>query len=232
MNNGLCEQGSPWGNATLVCRRLLPSFVSIPLAPGPPALSLLPLQPSPQPSSSSHCGNPSHPFCSPVLRPRPPAWKVCPALPALSSPSLNAIIARTCTSQKTHLPHVPADTWVAPPSMCQHSECQGRKSFPRTALNGPPWRLSDRESACRCRRPGFDPWVEKIPWRRKRQPTPVLSPGKTWTEEPGGLQSLGSERDTTERLNSSSKPPCPQPQRRCCSDPWSPVRTPGPHVPG
>ena len=27
-------------------------------------------------------------------------------------------------------------------------------------------------------RPGFDPWVGKIPWRRKRQPTPVLSPGK------------------------------------------------------
>ena len=25
-----------------------------------------------------------------------------------------------------------------------------------------------------CRRPGFDPWVGKIPWRRKWQPTPVL----------------------------------------------------------
>ena len=22
----------------------------------------------------------------------------------------------------------------------------------------------------------FDPWVEKIPWRRKRQPTPVFLP--------------------------------------------------------
>ena len=27
-------------------------------------------------------------------------------------------------------------------------------------------------------RPGFDPWVRKIPWRRKWQPTPVLLPGK------------------------------------------------------
>ena len=24
-----------------------------------------------------------------------------------------------------------------------------------------------KESACQCRRPGFDPWVRKIPWRRK-----------------------------------------------------------------
>ena len=32
--------------------------------------------------------------------------------------------------------------------------------------------LSDKESACQCRRPGFDPWVRKIPWRRKWQPSP------------------------------------------------------------
>ena len=25
-----------------------------------------------------------------------------------------------------------------------------------------------------CRRPGFDPWVEKIPWRREWLPTPVF----------------------------------------------------------
>ena len=28
------------------------------------------------------------------------------------------------------------------------------------------------------RAPGFSPWVGKIPWRRKWQPTPVLLPGK------------------------------------------------------
>jgi len=27
-------------------------------------------------------------------------------------------------------------------------------------------------------RPGFDPWVVKIPWRRERLPTPVLLPGE------------------------------------------------------
>ena len=28
------------------------------------------------------------------------------------------------------------------------------------------------------RRLKFDPWVKKIPWRRKWQPTPVFLPGK------------------------------------------------------
>ena len=44
-------------------------------------------------------------------------------------------------------------------------------------------------------RPGFDPWVGKIPWRRAWQPTPVFLPGESpWTEEPGGLQSAGLQR--------------------------------------
>ena len=54
--------------------------------------------------------------------------------------------------------------------------------------------LSDKESTCQCRRhksSGLDPWVGKIPWRRKWQPTPVFLPGESpWTEEPGGLQSM------------------------------------------
>ena len=29
------------------------------------------------------------------------------------------------------------------------------------------------------RRPGFDPWVRKIPWRREWQPTPVFLPGES-----------------------------------------------------
>jgi len=38
------------------------------------------------------------------------------------------------------------------------------------------------------RRPGFDPWVGKIPWRRAWQLTLVFLPGESpWTEEPGGL---------------------------------------------
>jgi len=29
-----------------------------------------------------------------------------------------------------------------------------------------------------CERPGFNPWVGKIPWRRERLPTPVFWPGE------------------------------------------------------
>ena len=36
-----------------------------------------------------------------------------------------------------------------------------------------------KKPACQCRKPGFDPWVRKIPWRRKWQPTPVFLPGKS-----------------------------------------------------
>ena len=32
---------------------------------------------------------------------------------------------------------------------------------------------SGKEYACQCRRRRFSPWVSKIPWRRKWQPTPV-----------------------------------------------------------
>ena len=34
------------------------------------------------------------------------------------------------------------------------------------------------ESACQCRRQRFDPWIGKIPWKRKWQPTPVFLPGE------------------------------------------------------
>ena len=43
-------------------------------------------------------------------------------------------------------------------------------------IYGLPWWLSGKESACRCRRHGFDPWVRKIPWRRAWQPTLVFLP--------------------------------------------------------
>ena len=33
-------------------------------------------------------------------------------------------------------------------------------------------------------------------WRRQWQPTPVLLPGDSWTEEPGRLQSMGLQSRT------------------------------------
>ena len=38
-------------------------------------------------------------------------------------------------------------------------------------------------------------FLQCIPWRRAWQPTPVFLPGESlWTEETGGLQSMGSQR--------------------------------------
>ena len=56
-----------------------------------------------------------------------------------------------------------------------------------------------------CRRPWFDPWIRKIPWRRKWPPTPVLLPGESHGQRslegyrPWGRQ----ESDTTEWLTLS-----------------------------
>ena len=58
--------------------------------------------------------------------------------------------------------------------------------------------MAQQESPCPCRwrrRHKFYPWVGKIPWSRKWQPSLEFLPGKVpWTEKPIGLQSVGSQR--------------------------------------
>ena len=59
--------------------------------------------------------------------------------------------------------------------------------------------VEKKKSVCQCRRnkrSRFDPWVRNIPWRRDGNPLqyPVLSGKSPWTEEPGRLQSIGSQR--------------------------------------
>jgi len=36
-----------------------------------------------------------------------------------------------------------------------------------------------KESTCQAGDSAFNPWVRKIPWRRKQQPTPVFLPGES-----------------------------------------------------
>ena len=55
---------------------------------------------------------------------------------------------------------------------------------------------------CRlCRRLGFDPWVGKMPWKRKWQPAPVFLPGKSHGQRRlAGYSPWGwKESDTTEQ---------------------------------
>ena len=41
------------------------------------------------------------------------------------------------------------------------------------------WWLRRQTICVQCGRPGFDPWVGTIPWRREQLPTPVFLPGKS-----------------------------------------------------
>ena len=74
-----------------------------------------------------------------------------------------------------------------------------------------PWCLSclfkkkKKKTRLQCRRPGFNSWVRKIPWRRTWQPTPVFLPGKSHGQRSlAGYSPRGDkESDTTERLTLS-----------------------------
>ena len=60
---------------------------------------------------------------------------------------------------------------------------------------GFPGGSDSKDSICNAGDLGSIPGLEKIPWRREWQPTPVFLPGESpWTEEPGGLESMGLQR--------------------------------------
>ena len=83
--------------------------------------------------------------------------------------------------------------WRAPMPLCQQIgwvltgphfilAVHPRKPTEMKSRWGFPGGISGEEPACQCRkhkRHGLDPWVGKIPWRRKWQPTPVLVPGES-----------------------------------------------------
>ena len=76
-----------------------------------------------------------------------------------------------------------------------------RQLFGAQPSLGCPGGASGKEPVCQCRRlerGGFDPWVGKIPWRRKWQSTPVFFP-REFHGERSRLQPIGSKgSDTTE----------------------------------
>ena len=58
-----------------------------------------------------------------------------------------------------------------------------------------PWWLSGQEFAYQSLRPGFDPLVRKIPWRRKQQATLVFLLGKSYGQRSLlGYSAWGSKR--------------------------------------
>ena len=72
-----------------------------------------------------------------------------------------------------------------------------------TTISGLPWWPRQSSFCLQCGRPGFNPWVGKIPWRREWQPTLVFLPGKSHGQR--SLVGYGpwgcKESDMTERLH-------------------------------
>ena len=63
-----------------------------------------------------------------------------------------------------------------------------------------------KKSTCQCRRHRrceFNPWIRKIPWRRKWQATPIILPGKSngWRSLVGCSPRSCQELDTTEQVS-------------------------------
>ena len=99
------------------------------------------------------------------------------------------------------------------------------------SLGLPRW-FSGKESACQCRRCWFDPWIGKIPWRRRWQPPSLFLPGRSHGQRSlAGYRSWGrKERDLTEYTHThthththtlSTAPPTPC---CCCSGQFPPLR--------
>ena len=84
-------------------------------------------------------------------------------------------------------------------------------------LQGFPWWLRWCRIHPKCWRPGFNPWVGKIPRRRKWQPTPVFWPGESHGQRSLAdyIYSVAKESDTTGRLNNNPLPLTPKPQHLC-----------------
>ena len=72
---------------------------------------------------------------------------------------------------------------ISPDRKSSEGQKEGDFTFKQTVSNKvfqvAPVVKNPPANAGRPKRPGFDPWVGKIPWRRKWQPTPVFLPGKS-----------------------------------------------------
>ena len=80
----------------------------------------------------------------------------------------------------------------------QEDPLEKRQATHSSILGLPLW-LSWQRICPQCERPGFNPWIGKIPWRREQLPTPVFWPG----EFHGLYSGVTNSQDTTEPLSLS-----------------------------
>ena len=90
-------------------------------------------------------------------------------------------------------------------SLVSPAECSPQHppltSFTASLLHCFPGGSHGNETACYYRRPGFRPWVGKIPWRKEWLPTPVFLPGEFRGQRSlvGYSPWVFKESDTTEQ---------------------------------
>ena len=93
-------------------------------------------------------------------------------------------------------PHFPETNWIANRT---NAEKSAYLHYRGASMGLRRWGIY-----LQCRRLGFHPWVRKIPWRRKCQPSPVFLPKKIpCTEKPGRSTWCCKESDTAEQLTLS-----------------------------
>ena len=103
------------------------------------------------------------------------------------------------------------------------SPTRSESTVPLLNTRGFPRDASGKEPACQRRRRkwrGFDPWLRKIPWRKKKrkipwrrkwQPTPVYLPGESHGQmrlvgySPWGWKELNTTERTRKQLNTKQK---------------------------
>ena len=125
--------------------------------------------------------------------------------------------SRGCTdqSQASHLQPCVISSSELPPELAGAQDFRGLKYLLHSILmhQGLPWWLKWYRIFLQCGRPRFNPWVRKIPWRRKWHPTLVFL-----SKESHGQRSLvgyspwsHKELDTAEQLTH----PHPHMQQSC-----------------
>ena len=109
-------------------------------------------------------------------------------------------LATPQTSLVAQLVKNPPATLETPVRLLGQEDPLEKEQAAHSGVLGLPWWLRRERICLQYKRPGFDPWIGKIPWRRERLPTPVFLPG-----EFHGQRSLagyspwgGKESDTTE----------------------------------
>ena len=80
----------------------------------------------------------------------------------------------------------------------------------------PRW-LSGKESACSAGDAGLIPELRRSPGEVNGSPLQYTCLGNPWTEEPGGLQSMGSQRIGHDLVVKPPPPPPPNLRYTCCS---------------